>query len=321
MSPRRSFWRIRWASPKLVAMLAGRNPPAGHVVSTLAMRAQDPREGFVCCAAHKQSEAGVKRCDCSDRRVTSHARVGGWGNEGSGEIERGHARARLLAHPLILSRAASHIGALSLILVVAAVMRAIPLFANYPLHHDEALYGFWARLIVSGRDPLLLTAWVDKPPLVIYALAGSLRLLGISELALRLPGVIVSLATLVCTYGLASRVYERRTALIGCRAPCRIALRNPVRSDGLHRSVAHPVAGGCGVGCAGGTLVPCRHRIGSGGGLEATRGAGRAAHRSASADGGSESPANGRNLGVCPSSFVLRPPSLVGSSSPCWASL
>ena len=116
--------------------------------------------------------------------------------------------------PLALPRAVSHVGALPLILVVAAILRALPLFANYPLHHDEALYGFWARLIMSGRDPLLLTAWVDKPPLVIYALAGSLKLLGVSELALRLPGMVVSLATLVCTYGLAARIYERRTALL-----------------------------------------------------------------------------------------------------------
>jgi len=146
--------------------------------------------------------------------VTSHARAGGWGHEHSGEMERGRAGARLLSHPLSLPRAASHVGALALILVVAAILRAIPLFANYPLHHDEALYGFWARLIMSDRDPLLLTAWVDKPPLVIYALAGSLKLLGVSELALRIPGMVVALATLVCTYGLAARVYERRTALI-----------------------------------------------------------------------------------------------------------
>jgi hypothetical protein len=120
----------------------------------------------------------------------------------------------LLSHPLALPRVVSHIVGLAFILVVAAILRAIPLFASYPLHHDEALYGFWARLIVSGRDPLLLTAWVDKPPLVIYALAGSLKLLGVSELALRLPGMVVSLATLVCTYGLASRVYERNIALL-----------------------------------------------------------------------------------------------------------
>ena len=146
--------------------------------------------------------------------MTSHARAGGWGHEHSGEMERGRAGARLLSHPLALPRVVSHIVGLALILVVAAILRAIPLFANYPLHHDEALYGFWARLIMSGRDPLLLTAWVDKPPLVIYALAGSLKLLGVSELALRIPGMVVALATLVCTYGLAARVYERRTALI-----------------------------------------------------------------------------------------------------------
>jgi len=146
--------------------------------------------------------------------VTSHARAGGWGHEHSGEMERGRAGARLLSHPLSVPRAVSRAGAPLLILVVAVILRAIPLFANYPLHHDEALYGFWARLIMSGRDPLLLTAWVDKPPLVIYALAGSLKLLGVSELALRLPDMLVSLATLVCTYGLASRVYGRNTALL-----------------------------------------------------------------------------------------------------------
>jgi 4-amino-4-deoxy-L-arabinose transferase-like glycosyltransferase len=100
------------------------------------------------------------------------------------------------------------------VLVAAAALRVWLLTANYPLHHDEALYGAWAQLIVSGRDPLLLTAWVDKPPLVIYALAASLRLFGVSELALRLPGMLVSLATIVCVYGLARRLYDARTALL-----------------------------------------------------------------------------------------------------------
>ena len=159
-------------------------------------------------------QAEVKRCDCSDRKVTSHAGVGGWEHDRRGALERGRAGVRLYSDPLALSRAVSRAGALPLILFVAAILRAIPLLTDFPLHHDEALYGFWARLIVSGRDPLLLTAWVDKPPLVIYALAGSLKLLGVSELALRLPGMVVSLATLVCTYGLAVRIYERRTALI-----------------------------------------------------------------------------------------------------------
>jgi len=104
--------------------------------------------------------------------------------------------------------------ALALVIAGAAVLRVWLLAANEPLHHDEALYGSWAQLIVSGRDPLLLTAWVDKPPLALYAWAAALRLFGVSERALRLPGVIVSLATIICVYELARRLYDARTALL-----------------------------------------------------------------------------------------------------------
>jgi hypothetical protein len=81
-----------------------------------------------------------------------------------------------------------------------------------PLHHDEALYGYWARLILSGRDPLLLTSWIDKPPLVIYTLAGALALFGISDQALRVPGLLASVALIPCTWGLARTIYGDRTA-------------------------------------------------------------------------------------------------------------
>jgi hypothetical protein len=40
-------------------MLAGRNPPAGPVVSTLAIRDQDQREGFVCCVVRSQTKWAV----------------------------------------------------------------------------------------------------------------------------------------------------------------------------------------------------------------------------------------------------------------------
>ncbi len=101
-----------------------------------------------------------------------------------------------------------------LFFALAVVVRIIPWLAGYPLHRDEALYGFWARLIASGRDPLLLTPWIDKPPLVIYLLAGSLKLFGVSELALRLPGMIAGTLLLPVTYALAHRVYDRPTALL-----------------------------------------------------------------------------------------------------------
>jgi len=135
------------------------------------------------------------------------ARVGA--RRGAGLSER----ARRLTLPLATARRRVPV-ALALVIAVAATLRVWLLAANCPLHHDEALYGAWAQLIVSGRDPLLLTAWVDKPPLVIYALAASLRLFGVSEYALRLPGMIVSLATIACVYGLARRLYDARTALL-----------------------------------------------------------------------------------------------------------
>ncbi len=103
---------------------------------------------------------------------------------------------------------------LPLVIVVATLLRGWLLASNHPLHHDEALYGYWAQLIASGRDPFLLTAWVDKPPLVIYLAAVSLRLFGVSEWALRLPGMIASLATIVCVYGLSRRLYDARTAFL-----------------------------------------------------------------------------------------------------------
>jgi 4-amino-4-deoxy-L-arabinose transferase-like glycosyltransferase len=97
--------------------------------------------------------------------------------------------------------------ALPLIVLLALALRAPLWLANHPLHHDEALYGAWARAISSGRDPLLLAAWVDKPPLVLYVEAAALRLFGPSELALRLPGMLASLLAVPALYGLARAAY------------------------------------------------------------------------------------------------------------------
>ena len=101
------------------------------------------------------------------------------------------------------------------VLVMGAALRIIPWLTSYPLHRDEALYGAWARLIASGRDPWLLTPWVDKPPLAPYLMAGSLKLFGVSTLALRLPGMVASLLTLLVCYALARRAYAGLAAREG----------------------------------------------------------------------------------------------------------
>ncbi len=108
---------------------------------------------------------------------------------------------------------------LSGVTLLALALRLVPFLAAYPLHRDEALYGYWARLIASGQDPLLLTPWIDKPPLVMYLMAGSLRLFGAgaaapNDLALRLPGMVASVLAVPALYGLAQAAYGRRVGLL-----------------------------------------------------------------------------------------------------------
>jgi len=135
--------------------------------------------------------------------------VGVWGY---GSVETcSHSHTPTLPHALSRARAS---GLAAAMVLVATILRFIPWLTNYPLHRDEALYGYWARLIASGRDPLLLIPWIDKPPLGLYLSAASIRAFGVSELALRLPGIIASLLTVVVTFGFARRAYDTRVALV-----------------------------------------------------------------------------------------------------------
>ena len=134
-------------------------------------------------------------------------RVWEWG--GAETRTRSHTPA--LLHSLARARTS---GLAAAMVLVAIILRIIPWLTNYPLHRDEALYGYWAQLIASGRDPLLLSPWVDKPPLVLYLLAADIRAFGASELALRLPGLIASLLLVLVTFGFARRAYGVRVALI-----------------------------------------------------------------------------------------------------------
>src|SRR5436190_20383096 len=86
-------------------------------------------------------------------------------------------------------------------LLVATQLRLLPLLENR-FHPDEALYASFARLIVSGRDPLLSSVVVDKPPLSFYLTALSFLLLGSTEFAARLPNFYASLLSLALLFAL-----------------------------------------------------------------------------------------------------------------------
>jgi len=82
------------------------------------------------------------------------------------------------------------------------------------LHEDEALFGYWARTIITSGDIFLTKTVVDKPPLFIYLLALSFKLFGPSLLAARLPNILAGVVAIPLLYRLGSRLYDRETALL-----------------------------------------------------------------------------------------------------------
>jgi len=97
------------------------------------------------------------------------------------------------------------------VLLLGLVLRVLPLSAHR-FHEDEALYASWA--LQTGQDPALLEPYVDKPPLHIYSLVASERLLGSSEEALRIPSLLSSMISVSLVYVLARRVFGGQVALI-----------------------------------------------------------------------------------------------------------
>ncbi len=83
-------------------------------------------------------------------------------------------------------------------------------FGWHPLREDEALYGYWARLISSGRDVMLERVAVDKPPFFIYALARWFGWFGPSDASGRSLNVLISFLTLILTWLLARRLFGPR---------------------------------------------------------------------------------------------------------------
>jgi 4-amino-4-deoxy-L-arabinose transferase-like glycosyltransferase len=91
------------------------------------------------------------------------------------------------------------------LLLAGAAVRIQPL-ADNRFHPDEALFATFARLIASGRDPLLASRLLDKSPLTFYLGAASVWLIGPGELAVRLPNLLAGVLTLALTCRLALRL-------------------------------------------------------------------------------------------------------------------
>lgn len=92
--------------------------------------------------------------------------------------------------------------------MVSALLLPLNLLSIQRFHHDEALYATWALTIASGQDIWLDDTPIDKPPLFLYLLAGSFKLLGHSETAARLPSLLATALTVGLTFFLGRRLFS-----------------------------------------------------------------------------------------------------------------
>lgn len=106
-------------------------------------------------------------------------------------------------------------------LVIAVLAPAfflpLPLLAA-PLHHDEALYAYWARLIAGGHDVMLNTVPVDKPPLFIYTVALMFKLFGPLDAVARFPSLLAHVASCGLVYLIGRALYRPSVGLTAALA-------------------------------------------------------------------------------------------------------
>jgi 4-amino-4-deoxy-L-arabinose transferase-like glycosyltransferase len=103
------------------------------------------------------------------------------------------------------------------LMIVCAVPFLLSL-GNIPLiDPDEGRYAEIPREMLERGDFITPTLnyvkYFEKPPLLYWLNAASLKLFGLNEFAARLPSALSGLATVLATYIIALKLFDRRTAL------------------------------------------------------------------------------------------------------------
>jgi 4-amino-4-deoxy-L-arabinose transferase-like glycosyltransferase len=89
--------------------------------------------------------------------------------------------------------------------LVARNMLAHPFI---PTLYDTPIFAFDYRSWTSNH------VWVHKPPITLWLITASLKLCGISEIAVRLPSLVLSSLGTLLTYGIARHFFREKTALL-----------------------------------------------------------------------------------------------------------
>lgn len=126
--------------------------------------------------------------------------------------------------------------------VLAVVFFAYPLGLGIPLiDPDEGLHASIAQEMVERGDwvtPRLVgEPFLDKPVLFTWSQALSLRLLGTSEAAVRLPGLLFALLAMITTGVVGWRLFNRQVGMVGA-----LMYATTLLPTGLAQCASHDVA-------------------------------------------------------------------------------
>lgn len=108
--------------------------------------------------------------------------------------------------------------AVSIIVLVAGVLIFTNLGINHLIPWDEAIYAKVAKNMVTSGEYITqywkpTIVWYEKPPLYMWLVAGFMQLLGINELAARLPSALCGFSTIIVIYLFGKRLFNRLTGL------------------------------------------------------------------------------------------------------------
>lgn len=110
-----------------------------------------------------------------------------------------------------------------ILLVLAGILVFINLGKNHLLPWDEAIYAQISKNMVINNEYISMEwapgkIWYEKPPLGMWFMALSFRILGVSEFAARLPSALFGIGTVLIAYFFGKKLFNKTAGFIGAFA-------------------------------------------------------------------------------------------------------